>query len=493
MPGYQIFNPENDRNMNANARVSDLPPNVRARVEHDLESALIWRMASSSEQEIRDSLELRMTRARISELEGEGLDVDSIMDAWAEEMSFDPARVTVEEACWVMYDEQGRQHVTYSHLVEAPKSINGHAWEIEEHSFSDEEQKWKLDASYKVDGRGVTSATGAFGVNIGSERTRSAYRDMHENAVRIPPGWWTAAGLDGPLGALANEPISPQLIKAAAGADWDVEDLPTFPTWDDLEIDPRNLEREEGNVFEIERKVGPYDIAATFDVDRAAVETIIVYVPSEEGAYITRARGADVEQAYNICRKEVLTYGEFGFKPESESSLDEAIGPIAQSESLTLTAEQRLAIENAELVDEIAALREIISERDETIAGLMEKINDATTPNVEAGLFPAAEQVVRIDRVQYADMTKEELTARCMVLEGEIDRANKAIESLQEQLDAVYASGYSEKRQAPSMNVPGMEKPAKAAGLTVGKDASDMKANRNAGHEVGAKKQGRGL
>ena len=55
------------------------------------------------------------------------------------------------------------------------------------------------------------------------------------------------------------------------------------------------------------------------------------------------------------------------------------------------------------------------------------------------------------------------------------------------------ANGARKAKDPRAMTPPGADKPAKSEKATVGKDASDMRANRKAGHEVGAKKQGRGL
>jgi len=70
-----------------------------------------------------------------------------IMDRWAIEESFDPEKVAVEEAAWVVKDPAGHQAAYEVHLADDEISPNGFAWYTEMYVFDPGRGKWVSDDS----------------------------------------------------------------------------------------------------------------------------------------------------------------------------------------------------------------------------------------------------------------------------------------------------------------------------------------------------------
>ena len=103
MADFKIFNPETtSTDISLDKYVSDLPIDILNAVRFDLEDVFL--ASGSSRDDALTAIQAIVGHAHIKDLPSYGIDVVPVMDAWAAELSFDPNRITVPQAAWILQD-----------------------------------------------------------------------------------------------------------------------------------------------------------------------------------------------------------------------------------------------------------------------------------------------------------------------------------------------------------------------------------------------------
>lgn len=133
---YRVFNSKNADNISPKWAACNLPEATRDYVKTILEGRAGTDAAAALMETPLESLPTDVIGPQ---------DLADIMDRLAIEESFDPEKVTVEEAAWVVKDPAGHQAAYEVHLTDDEISPNGFGWYTEMYVFDPGKGKWVSD------------------------------------------------------------------------------------------------------------------------------------------------------------------------------------------------------------------------------------------------------------------------------------------------------------------------------------------------------------
>ena len=428
----RVFNPYNEAGISANQKIRRAPESVQMRA-FDMIEDFLGRPLSGDEARQMFDLTLIEAEPYLDGIEK----VNELLDSWAIEASFDPDNVAVETAFWIVRDDDDRQVVVEAQMFYDESSPNGFAWYIEGYEWTEDfygqNGHWEqenLGAYWGFDNAyELESEWDAFG-SIDWERA---------DQVRITPEFAHVLGIDG------NRQARKAWVGIYSGLDSELKELTPQGERQFREIVQSfgGYEEPISNIPELEsnvRKISDIYMSMWIDKDMANdIEgpEIAKYLEHDFGGY------GYIFEEFGIDQVKVYTTVHAARQMHDKWKAGELSLQCEQLEEL-LSASLSVPYQEDHWLDEIREMAEIDWERADEIAA--ETPSTVKAPNEVCGQPSRKEE-----KSKTVDSTPRALTP------------------------------------------PGADNPAKYEKTTVGKDASDMRANRKAGHEVGVKKQGRGL
>ena len=215
----EVYNPATKIYLTEFARVSKLPAEMRNYVEDKVGEALL--NMNVADDKFDDEYDRAMA-SRIVDLQ-EMLSVTEVMDQLAIMSSFDPRRVAVREAAWVVRDEQGKQYLCHAELMADVDSINGHCWDARVYAFDDHRREWACvfqETAFKVQD--------ATDILDKIEKSYAKGRIDWDNAkvTRIENYMYWGAGFE----EWHVRKLTDHEIDSCENIDWVREDAPRFPS-----------------------------------------------------------------------------------------------------------------------------------------------------------------------------------------------------------------------------------------------------------------------
>ena len=139
-PEPAIFNFANDAGLAPAALANSLPAEVQQTLRLKLEEHFAGQVPPEKVAFAVEDLMVKPLSEAGASLSRE--DYNAVLDEWAVHESFDPKRVDVEEAAWLVTDEAGNQAIFEAHLTDDMSSPNGQGWYFSLNEWDAAEAKW---------------------------------------------------------------------------------------------------------------------------------------------------------------------------------------------------------------------------------------------------------------------------------------------------------------------------------------------------------------